>query len=155
VFGIASFAQVPFSSLAGNVFLFDISEGFESADANTQVFAFLQSISEDSAIDDIDATAGDFYALVYEDTGLADSSTDLYAFLQLASLIPFPRTFYLLTALKFKPTLPLLSQKTQPLPTAKRCTPSSWKAFLSRFLRLPTSLPSSQTLAKPLQRTLT
>jgi hypothetical protein len=80
--GIASFAQTPFSALAGKIFPFDIAEGIALNDSSTQLSAFLQSIAENSVLDDIDATTGDYFALVYEDTGVADLSTPLFAYLQ-------------------------------------------------------------------------
>jgi hypothetical protein len=48
MFGITAFAQAPFASLplGGNQFILAISEDFTSADASTQLSAFLQSITE-------------------------------------------------------------------------------------------------------------
>lgn len=90
MFGFASFAQTPFASLAGNLFPFSIAEGIAVDDFSAQVSAFLQTIDEPTILDDVDSITGNFFALVYEDTGLADSSSELSAYLQSISENSFP-----------------------------------------------------------------
>jgi hypothetical protein len=80
VFGISSFAQSPFASLAGIRFSFALNENVTSADLNSQQSAFLQSIAEPVTVDDIDATAGDFFGSVIENLNAADAATVLAGF---------------------------------------------------------------------------
>ena len=56
MFGIASFSQVPFASLAGNNFALSLTENLNSDDASTQLSAFLQSITEDITESEIEVT---------------------------------------------------------------------------------------------------
>ena len=46
MFGIASFAQTPFASLAGQAFFASVTEDINLADASVQQSAFRQSITE-------------------------------------------------------------------------------------------------------------
>ena len=83
MFGIASFSQVPFASLAGNVFALSITENLNSADASTQQSAFLQSITEVFTSNDIDTTStGLFFASINETFTSDDASAQQSAFLQ-------------------------------------------------------------------------
>lgn len=74
MFGVASFAQSPFASLAGAAFAESVTEAFSVADASAQLYAFTFSQTEDSTLSDIDITgAGLFVATLNEDVGLAET----------------------------------------------------------------------------------
>jgi len=58
MFGISSFAQVPFASLAGTAHTASLTEDIGLADTNTQVWSFQQSQTEAITIDDFNSEAG-------------------------------------------------------------------------------------------------
>ena len=60
MFGISTFAQVPFASLGPNAFALSISEDFSPADDSSQVSAFLQSIAEPITLTDNNSQAAIF-----------------------------------------------------------------------------------------------
>ena len=80
MFGSAAFAQVPFAALAGNASIVFISEGIQFGDASIQLTTYLISQTEPFTVDDIDATAGDFFGSVVENLNAADANTVLAAF---------------------------------------------------------------------------
>ena len=82
MFGIASFAQVPFASLAGTGIVLSITEGITAADSSTQLSAFLQSKTEDVVMGDVASFAGLFFLNIDETLTSGDSSTQLSAYLQ-------------------------------------------------------------------------
>ena len=82
MFGISSFAQVPFASLAGTAFIATIDENIGLDDSNSQTWAFLQSITEPVTMTDLSSTAGLFVTSINENFTSDDSSTQLSNYLQ-------------------------------------------------------------------------
>lgn len=83
MFGVASFAQTSFASLAGTSIAFAITENFGSADFSAQQAAFLFSQIEPVTSSDIDITGNAlFIATINESLTPNDSSTQLSTFLQ-------------------------------------------------------------------------
>jgi hypothetical protein len=82
MFGFASFAQTPFSSLANTIILLEIQENINMNSPSSDVFNFNPSLTENIVMDDIDATAGDFFGLINEFVTIADTSTQASNFLQ-------------------------------------------------------------------------
>jgi hypothetical protein len=84
MFGISSFAQVPFASLAGTAFTASLAEDIGMADSNSQIFVFNQSFTESiNAIADVINDAGvNYFGSATENIGLADLSTQVATFLQ-------------------------------------------------------------------------
>jgi hypothetical protein len=84
MFGISSFAQTPFASLAGTAFTAALSEDITLADSSTQIFAFNQSFVENFGISNTENTDGGstFFLDTSETLTSGDSSTQLSAFLQ-------------------------------------------------------------------------
>lgn len=81
MFGVSSFAQTPFASLAGVAYALSVAENIGLADTSSQLSAFLQNIAEPITVDEVDATAGDFFSSVIEAVTSAESATVLAAFL--------------------------------------------------------------------------
>jgi hypothetical protein len=83
MFGLSSFSQVPFSSVAGgNLIVLSILENINLQDANSQDWAFLQNITEPFTITEVDSDAGgDIYILsINENIILRDTSSQISAF---------------------------------------------------------------------------
>jgi hypothetical protein len=60
MFGVSSFAEVPFAtlpSLGGALFVLDITENIDVADTNSQAWSFLQSITEPITLEDFNSPA--------------------------------------------------------------------------------------------------
>ena len=73
MFGISAYSQTPFASLAGNVIALSLTENINAADTNSQVWAFKQTITEDSTLNDINSGAGTFIGTIVETFSFADS----------------------------------------------------------------------------------
>jgi hypothetical protein len=84
MFGISSFAQAPFASLAGTAFTAALSEDITLADSSSQIFAFNQSVAENFDISNIENTDGgsSFFFGATETLTFGDSSTQVSTFLQ-------------------------------------------------------------------------
>lgn len=83
MFGIASFAQTPFASLAGVSFSFSLTEDLAADDASTQLSAFLFSHNEAITENEIEVTGvGLFFGSLNETLTADDSSTQLSTFPQ-------------------------------------------------------------------------
>lgn len=83
MFGVSSFAQTPFASLAGTSIALSLVENFGSADFNAQQAAFLFSQIEAITSSDIETTGNAlFIATINEAVTPNDSSTQLSTFLQ-------------------------------------------------------------------------
>ena len=80
MFGIASFAQTPFASLAGRVFVDSVTENITLADASNQTYAFLQSITENSNPESVESITAQFAQSVTENADLADTQNVFFAF---------------------------------------------------------------------------
>ena len=84
MFGVSSFAQTPFSTLpsSGAFFALEIIENVEAADTNTQVWSFLQSITEPiPEVADFTSQAGLFFGAINENLVVDDSSTQQFNYL--------------------------------------------------------------------------
>jgi len=83
VFGIPAYAATPFAALAVNSFSFSVTEDIGAADSSTQLSAFLQTITENTVVDEVENdVGGNFFAGVVESFTFDDSSTQQSAFLQ-------------------------------------------------------------------------
>ena len=80
MFGISSFAQVPFASLAGTAYTASVTEDVGMADANTQMWSFGQTLTENVVMTAFDSEAGFFVGTIVETFSVDDSSTQVSAF---------------------------------------------------------------------------
>ena len=80
MFGISSFAQTSFASLAGNAYSLSINENFNPLDSSSQIFAFLAAITEPVTSNNTDSEVDVFYEGIVEGYSPADSSTQSSAF---------------------------------------------------------------------------
>jgi hypothetical protein len=81
MFGISSFAETPFASLAGAGFVFTLVEGIQSADSSTQQSNYSLSHVENVLLDEIDSTGAIFFANVTESLFSADTSIVIAGYL--------------------------------------------------------------------------
>lgn len=83
MFGIPAYAATPFAALAGTNFSFAVTEDISAADSSTQLSAFLQTITENTVVDEVENdVGGNFFAGLTEGIAFDDSSTQLSTFLQ-------------------------------------------------------------------------
>jgi hypothetical protein len=81
MFGISSFAQTPFASLAGAGFVFTLVEGIQSADSSTQQSNYSLGHVENVLLDEIDSTGAIFFANVTESLFSGDTSIVIAGYL--------------------------------------------------------------------------
>jgi hypothetical protein len=80
MFGLTSFSEAPFASLAkANIFL-SLSENFGAADSCTVLAAFQLSIAEPITLDDSSTQQSNFFAQATENLNSADVQTVVAAF---------------------------------------------------------------------------
>ena len=81
MFGYAAFAQPTFASLAGNAIILSLSENIGVADASSQVSNFVQNITEDVLLNDLNSLGAIFIATRNEDIAVNDATTELTNYL--------------------------------------------------------------------------
>ena len=86
MFGVRTFAQAPFAALpafGGAVFVDSMIENVGIDDSSTQLFSFLQSITEPiTEIDDFNSQAGLFFGTINEVINVDDTSAQVFDALQ-------------------------------------------------------------------------
>lgn len=81
MFGISSFAETPFASLAGAGFVFTLVEGIQSADSSAQQSNYSLGHVENVLLDEIDSTGAIFFANVTESLFSGDTSIVIAGYL--------------------------------------------------------------------------